>query len=95
MSKTIAWLSGWKLLAAPDRLSAQTVAAPQYVDPATPIKQRLDELIAGMGQLHGDLGIRSGGGPVLQTMTFGGRTPATRDDWASSSVRRNGSNRGL
>ncbi|RZU35432.1 hypothetical protein BDD14_5479 [Edaphobacter modestus] len=32
MSKAIAWLTGWKLLAALDRLPAQTVTALQSLD---------------------------------------------------------------
>ncbi len=96
MSKTIAWLTGWKLLAALDRLSARTVTALQSLDRTTPIKQRLGEPIPRMGRLRAHLGIqRSGVGPVLQTLTLGGKALATRDRWASFSVRRNGSNRGL
>src|SRR6266550_4315313 len=48
MSKAVACLLGWMLLASLDRLSAQTVAAPRYLDTTTPIEQRLDDLIARM-----------------------------------------------
>jgi hypothetical protein len=149
MSQGVAWLLGWMLLAAIDRLCAQTVAALRSLDPTTPIKQRLDDLIlrvtaaekihqisdkwgsrsvprlhrpsilqaeglpipvppgagsypfsqsplSGKVRLHAHLGIQSGGvGPVLQTLTIGGQTLATRDDWDSSSVSRNASHRGL
>jgi len=48
MSKAVAWLLGWMLLAALDPLPAQTVTAPQYLDSRTPIEQRLDDLITRM-----------------------------------------------
>jgi len=48
--------------------------------------------VSGKIRLHARLGIQSGGvGPVLQTLTIGGQTLATRDDWILSSVSRNSS----